>query len=91
MYLQAGMMDVDRYDIAELWIRAIRRVWTPDYVMKSLRKSGVIPFTRLRHLEGNKAMVALGDCILRAEEISRQEEAYKSREVLITITYALPN
>ena len=89
MYLQSDMMDVDRCDIAELWVRAIRRVWTHDYMMKSLRKSGFIPFTRLRHLEGNKAMVSLGDCILRAEEVSRQEESYKSREVLVStlVTY----
>ena len=85
------MIEVDRYDIAELWVRAMRRIWTHDYVMKSLRKSGVIPFTRLKHLEGNKSIVDVADCILRAEEICRKEESYKSREVIRTHRIVTPH
>lgn len=81
---QAGLEDIDRYVIAKLWIRSLKKIWNYDFVMKSLRKSGVKPFTRLRHLEGNRAIVSVADCILRAEEMGRQEEAYKSREVEFT-------
>ena len=75
------MEQVDRYEISILWIKAMKKEWTHEFVMKSLSKSGIIPFTRLRHLEGNKCIVDVGDCILRAEEICRQEDAFKLREV----------
>ena len=79
--LQSGLDFVDRLVVAELWVRSIRRNWTRDFIMGSLRKCGVVPFTRLRHLEGNSHLVSIADCILRAEELSRQGDAYKERQV----------
>ena len=70
-----------RLDVAELWVRSIRRIWTREFILDSLKKCGVVPFTRLRHLEGNAHLVSIADCILRAEEMSRKEEAYKERQV----------
>lgn len=75
------MNEVTRLDVAELWVRSMKRKWTHDFIMDSLRKCGIVPFTRLRHLEGNSHLVSIADCILRAEELSRQEEAYSTRQV----------
>ena len=77
---QAGLEEVSRLDVAELWVRSIRRIWTREFILDSLRKCGVVPFTRLRHLEGNRHLVEIADCIARAEELSRREEAYEERQ-----------
>ena len=79
--MQAGLEELTYLDVTELWVRSIRRILTRTFIMDSLRKCGVIPFTRLRHLEGNAHLVSIADCIVRAEEMSRQEDAYQDRQV----------
>ena len=72
--------NIDRYVIAEMWVVAIKKHWTNDFIMDSLRKCGVLPFTRVRHLEGNASLVSIADCIQRAEEMWQKRDAYAARE-----------
>ena len=73
-------MDLDRYQISILWVKAIKTTWKRPFIMTELEKSGMIPFTRLRHLEGNKHIVVIGDYIKQALEHDRRVLMYQERE-----------
>lgn len=69
----------DRYHLASMWVRAIKTVWTKTYIAKALRVTGMLPFTRSAHLEGNAPDVEIADCIKEDERIRLRENNRKRR------------
>lgn len=70
-------MNFNRYDLATLWVKTIKRVWTSSFVATSFRRTGVKPFCRSAHLVGNAADVEIADTIASSDEMQRQ--AYQRR------------
>ena len=68
----ATKMNFDRYQLAAIWVKTIKRVWTSSFIADSLRRAGVEPFTRSAHLVGNSADVEIADTIAESDELQRQ-------------------
>ena len=68
----ATKMNFDRYQLAAIWVKTIKRVWTSSFVATSLRRTGVKPFTRSAHLVGNDPDVEIADTIAESDELQRQ-------------------
>lgn len=69
-----------RYDIACVWVKTLKKVWTADFIAQSLRHTGILPFTRSTHFERNFADIEIGDCIVKSEELQQQAEQRKLRD-----------
>ena len=69
----------DRYQLAKIWVTAIKQTWTKAYIFKALRMVGMLPFTRSAHLVGNAPDIEIGDCLQEDERIRMRENNRKRR------------
>lgn len=68
----ANKMVFNRYDLAVLWVKSIKRIWTSSFIADSFRRTGVQPFCRSAHLVGNSADIEIADTIAESDEMQRQ-------------------
>lgn len=57
---------------------------TPDYIAKAFKKTGILPFTRATHLEGNCGDVQLGDALMAAQKMLDRQREREARGVAQT-------
>ena len=56
---------------------------TPDFIAASLKKTGILPFTRSAHLEKNRADIQLGDALIAAERMLQNDRKREAESVRV--------